>query len=407
MKWIAYRREMRFETADTPGDRRGLNARKGTDHSTLALRGLSLALLLGASIFASPALSQEADSAGWRDIGTESLSFYTGPEPQSDVVSVQPSGGSWYDALSFGYPASALAPQLAQETPEARKSSADSVLTDANEITRQSNNPLGGDFILWLNFINIDKQQGDITDDDRFAYSHLIQPVIPFKVPAIGENWIFVNRPTVPTVIDREVPAGPDSSNPGTAEFDHKGGLGDIEYLAFLGTSTPTETGWLADSFGEGDAVLAGGFTTRFPTGKDSVSENVWAAGPAATAAYIGKEWTFATLVQHWWDYEQQSNGDDFNFTRLQFFYFYSLPDGWQVGGSPKITADWSANSDDRWTVPIGIAGFKTVFIGDLPVKLGVELRPTVMRPDSLGTDWQVEFSIIPVTSNFIASWFN
>lgn len=407
MKSVADGGVRRLEPAGTLGNLRHSHPRVGLDHSTSAMAALSLALLFAGNFSTSPAHSEEAGSAGWRDIGTESIALYTGPEPQSDAVSVQPSGSSWYEALSFGYPASALAPQLAQDAPDTKKDSADTVLTNANEITRQSNNPLGGDFILWLNFIDIDKQQGDITGDDRFAYSHLIQPVIPFKVPQIGENWVFVNRPTFPTVIDREVPTGPDSSDPGRAEFDHKGGFGDIEYLAFLGTSTPTETGWLAESFGVGDAVVAGGFTTRFPTGKDSVSENVWAAGPAATAAYLGKDWTFATLVQHWWDYEQQSNGDDFNFTRLQLFYFYSLPDGWQVGGSPKITANWTESSSDRWTVPIGIAGFKTVFLGDLPVKLGVELRPTVIRPDSLGTDWQIEFSIIPVTPNFIASWFD
>ncbi len=70
--------------------------------------------------------------------------------------------------------------------------------------------------------------------------------------------------------------------------------------------------------------MLAGGFTTRFPTGKSSLSENVYAAGPAATAAYVGEDWTFGVLGQHWWDYSKQGDrgGDDFNFTRLQLFYF-------------------------------------------------------------------------------------
>ena len=91
----------------------------------------------------------------------------------------------------------------------------------------------------------------------------------------------------------------------------------------------------------------------------------------------------------------------------MQLFYFRSLPDGWQIGGSPKLTADWSATKDDRWTVPLGIGVFKTVFVGKLPVKLGVEYRTSLTRPSSFGSDWQVEFSIIPVTRNFIADWLD
>lgn len=243
--------------------------------------------------------------------------------------------------------------QLTQQGPETEGGDAGGVLTNANEISRQSNNPLGGDFVLWLNFINIDQQQGETTNKNRHNYSHLFQAVIPIQLPQIGEYWILVNRPTFPTTVKQEVSRGPHPLKGDVHEFDDKSGFGDIEYLVMLGTSTPTDSGWLAESFGVGDDVLA--------------------AGPAATAGYMGKYYTFATLVQHWWDYSKQNDAENFNFTRAQLFYYKSFPGGWLVGGSPKITADWSASSDDRWTVPVGLGG---------------ELKRSIVRPDDLGTDW-------------------
>lgn len=369
----------------------------------------SLVLLLSGSFLAAPAGSQEAASGAWSSATGDEITFDVGSMQGSDGLSLQMSGKSWYEAMEeLGSAQLSLnsGSQVVQQPPEANAGGGGSVLGNPDEIARQSNNPLGGDFILWLNFVNFDVQQGDITNQSRYKTTHLLQPVIPIRTPQIGENWIFVNRPTVLTIYDQEVPERPNPTDPDTFSFDNRAGFGDMEYFALLGTSTPTESGWWADNFGKGDTVMAGGFTTRWPTGKSSLSENVYAAGPAATAAYVGQDWTFAFLFQHWWDYADQNDADDFNFSRLQLFYFKSFPGGWQIGGSPKITADWDADSDDRWTVPIGLAGFKTVLIGDTPVKFGLEFRPSLTRPNRFGTDFQVEFTIIPVTPNFVAEWF-
>ncbi len=357
-------------------------------------------------------MAEEPASAPHSGGAAQALTFEFDARPKtaSDGLSLQLGGGSWeraVDELQSDQLAWNSVGQLAQQAPDAEGAEAGSVLSDPDEISRQSNNPLGGAFILWLNFFDLDKKQGRITDKERYDLSHLLQPVIPIRMPSIGENWIFVNRPTFPTTIHGEIPQGANLSKPGISQFQNKSGFGDIEYFGLLGTSTPTDSGWLAESFGVGDTVFAAGFTTRFPTGRSSLSQNVYAAGPAATAAYVGKDWTFATLFQHWWDYAKQDAGDDFNFTRLQVFYFKSFPGGWQVGGTPKITADWSASGDDKFTVPLGVAVFKTVLLGDLPVKFGLEFKPSIIRPDNFGTDWQIELTIIPVTPNFVASLFN
>ncbi len=373
---------------------------------------LSLASLLSGGLAATPGFAEEPASAPDGGAAAQALTFEFDARPKatSGGLSLQLGGGSWeraVDELQSDQLAWDGMGQLAQQAPDAEGGGAGNVLANPDEISRQSNNPLGGDFILWLNFFDIDQLEGEITDEKRYSYSHLLQPVIPIKLPSIGEDWILVNRPTFPSIFSREIPTGPNLTKPGIARFSSRGGFGDIEYLALMGTSTSNDSGFLAESFGEGDAVLAAGFTTRFPTGRSSVSENVYAAGPAATAAYIGKDWTLATLIQHWWDYSQQSAGDDFNFTRAQLFYFRSFPGGWQIGGTPKITVDWTASGDDKLTLPIGFGVFKTILLGALPIKLGVEFRPSIIRPDSLGTEWQIEFEVIPVTPNFIGKMFN
>ncbi len=385
-------------------------------------RALGVTLFLAGSLATTPALSQEAATPERPGSAAQDIALDAGEQSAPNGLSLQLSPVDWNNVIAElngdqSAPANRL--QLAEQPPAANANlflaqagdssgaaapgGQPSGRLDAAEVARQSNNPLGGDFILWLNFFDITQLNGDITGEARNAYVHLFQPIIPFRIPQIGENWIYVNRPTIPTTIDTELPVSPDSSRPDQFRFDNKGGFGDVEYFGLLGTSTPTKTG-LATVFGEGDAVLAGGFTSRFPTGKGSLTESVYAAGPAATAAFIGKDWTVATLIQHWWDYAKAGSGiDDFNFSRIQVFYFRSLPGAWQIGGTPIITADWTESDDDRWTVPIGLGAFKTLDLGPIKLKVGAEFRPSIISPDPIGSDWEIEFQVIPITTNFFA----
>ncbi len=311
------------------------------------------------------------------------------------------------------------APQIAQgrsRTGNVDQAPADEATPDEGEqgedsaadIARKITNPLGGDIIIGFNFLQIEQQQGDIADKNQYAYTYQFQPVLPIRLPALGEHWLVVNRPTISYNPSADIPSGPDGSKkPGISEFNNRSGWADTEYFALLGTSVPTKTGRLAEWFGEGDRVLAAGFTTRWPTGKKSLSENVYAAGPAASAAYIGKDWIFASLFQHWWDYAEENGADDFNFSRVQLVYLRNLPGAWQIGGTPFQAADWSESGDDRWTVQVGLGVFKTVFLGKLPVRMGVEFRPSIISPDAFGTDWNIEFSFTPVVPNFVDKWFN
>jgi hypothetical protein len=61
------------------------------------------------------------------------------------------------------------------------------------------------------------------------------------------------------------------------------------------------------------------------------------------------------------------------------------------LASSPIITANWEADSDDRWTVPIGGGIGKIHRIGRLPVNLQLAGFYNVERSDN-GPDWTLRF---------------
>ena len=74
----------------------------------------------------------------------------------------------------------------------------------------------------------------------------------------------------------------------------------------------------------------------------------------------------------------------------LQPFINYNLPKGWYLTSSPLITADWEADHDNRWTVPIG-GGFGRIFkIGDQAINANLAAYYNVVTPDDTGANWQL-----------------
>jgi hypothetical protein len=63
----------------------------------------------------------------------------------------------------------------------------------------------------------------------------------------------------------------------------------------------------------------------------------------------------------------------------------------------PNIVYDWTAEPDDRLTLPIGLGITKTVRIGKMPVKFRFEPQYSIIRPDSVGTEWNFRIQIAPV----------
>ena len=58
----------------------------------------------------------------------------------------------------------------------------------------------------------------------------------------------------------------------------------------------------------------------------------------------------------------------------------------------------WSYNHvTNDLTFPVGTGVFKTLRIGNTPLKLGAEVWYYTAKPDAFGNNWQLRFKIQPV----------
>jgi hypothetical protein len=70
--------------------------------------------------------------------------------------------------------------------------------------------------------------------------------------------------------------------------------------------------------------------------------------------------------------------------------------------GGPKVH-DFSqhlqvyAPSGDRVTFPIGLGITKTLRFGRVPLKLRLEPQYSIIRPDDIGTAWNIRLQVAPV----------
>jgi hypothetical protein len=72
----------------------------------------------------------------------------------------------------------------------------------------------------------------------------------------------------------------------------------------------------------------------------------------------------------------------------------YHLGDGWALGSSPNITANWESKPGRQWTVPVGGRLSKTSQLGPQPVKLGFDTYYNAVRPQPSQEQWLVEFTV-------------
>ena len=80
-------------------------------------------------------------------------------------------------------------------------------------------------------------------------------------------------------------------------------------------------------------------------------------------------DWVIGFLVQNVWSVAGNGDRPDVSQFLLKYSVNYNFPDGWYLTSGPTITADWKAETDHRWVVPVG-GGFGKVFTFRQPVVL-------------------------------------
>jgi hypothetical protein len=101
---------------------------------------------------------------------------------------------------------------------------------------------------------------------------------------------------------------------------------------------------------------------------------------------------SIGAFVQNWTSFGGSGNRRDTKQMNLQPFGAYFLPNGWSIGYSGNILANWKADKyDDIWTVPLGLILNKVVKLAPLPVKLGLAGQYMVHHPDTFGQKWNIQ----------------
>lgn len=265
------------------------------------------------------------------------------------------------------------------------------------QINEMINNPLGE---LWILFGQNDTTwyDGDALDflgeDDKVFNTTTIQPVMPFQ---LTENWKYIFRPVftinnwdVPSVSKGTPTFYPGGELPVSVDFERKWALGDtVLWNAFATNEMATPP----NIFGFGATVMVPTATDdAFGTGK-------WSVGPMALAVHVGPPggWIAGIVAQQWWDVAGDSDRDRVSLTNIQYLLYYRLTEATNIGFGPNITADWTADSDQRWTIPVGLGFNTTTKIGKLPVKIGLEFYHYVKKPDNFGPQWNIRLIFSPV----------
>jgi len=236
------------------------------------------------------------------------------------------------------------------------------------ELAKQSQNPVANMISVPLEFWYNDGEDGH-------AFTAIAKPVIPASLGKIN----LINRFIVPFVSVDGAMEPPDLTIDGPVV--NASGLANITYQGFLSPAQPGMLIW-----GLGAAL-------ELPTATDDqLGADRWSGGPSALLLAMPGDWVVAVLVQNVWDFAGTGDETVNRFT-LQPIASLTLDKGWYLTSAPVITADWDAEAENRWTVPIGAGAGKLHRFGNQPVDFKLVYYYNVEKP-TIGADWSLLFSV-------------
>ena len=272
-------------------------------------------------------------------------------------------------------PATRLLAQAAGAPASAGVTAAEHGGESASELNLKLTNPVSDLWSLSNQFNNFKLANGHWNNNWNF------QPVLPLS---LTKDWNLITRLVMPfyNIVPHETAPG---------QFERTAGLGDMILLEVL---SPAHSGnW----------ILGAGPTFIFPTATSTFTgQGKWQAGPGVVVGYLTKDFIFGVFPQQWFSIGGDPDRPATSQLNLQPIASVFFGDGWNVGYSGNILANWKASSGDVWTVPIGLGVGKVVRLGRLPVKFQLSLQYMPVRPRSIGQEWNVQVQVTPVIPKLI-----
>lgn len=254
-----------------------------------------------------------------------------------------------------------------------------SVFADQKDLAKASQNPIG-------NMISLPMQNNtyfNVGPDKKSANSFQLQPVYPINFG----NFNLINRMIIPVnhLESQKVTVpvqGHLKDDHVTFDSDSATGLGNITWQGFISPAKPGKVIW-----GVGPVL-------QMPTNTDDqLGGDKWSGGPGFVALTMPGKWVIGALGYNIWDFAGEGSAESVNSLLFQYFVNYNLEKGWYLTTTPVITADWTADSDERWTVPFGLGVGRMVKFGKQPVDFKVQPFWYAEKPDN-GPDWSVQFQV-------------
>jgi hypothetical protein len=278
-------------------------------------------------------------------------------------------------SVLFALLVSVAFPAAAQTTPQEAGEDEDGAGASATELSRKLANPVSSTWSIANQFNNFKLENGS------WNYNWNFQPMLPVS---LTEDWNLLTRPVV--TVYNSVPV---ETAPG--EFRNTTAFGDTILMEHL---SPARSGhWL----------LGIGPTFVFPTAASAdTGQGKWQAGPSCVFGYLSKKYIVGVFPQQWWSFAGDPSRPSTNLLNLQPIGSLFFRDGWSVGYSGNVLANWNATPGNVWTVPVGIGVNKVVRFGRLPVKIGGSVQYMVVRPEPAGQKWDIQIVITPVIPKLV-----
>ena len=276
--------------------------------------------------------------------------------------------GELYASAITGFD-EARSPAEAEEEEEAEytKSTAKFTNAEALALAKKAQNPIAN--MRSFKFQN--NNNFDIGPDDGTQSIVNMMPILPFQ---LSDDVLLITRTILPVMTQPDVL---------TPEGEGRvAGLGDATVNLFFSPMQSDITWGVGPSF-------------LIPTATDeALGSEKWGAGISAIMLDSPGRWVYGGIASNVWS-TGGSGEQDVNLFTLQYFINYNFDGGWYMMTSPIMTANWEADDDNRWTVPIG-AGFGKLFkVGSQAMTAQVSAYKNVITPDDHGADWQLRAMVM------------
>lgn len=186
-----------------------------------------------------------------------------------------------------------------------------------------------------------------------------IQPVIPVR---LTNKINLINRIIVPVI-----------TQPSILNDESNTGLGDINWTTWLSPSNNSKIIW-----GIGPAL-------QLPTATShEVGSGEFGVGPSVVALTIIKQWVAGIVTNNIWTFGEVEE----NKFLFQYFVNYNLSKAWYVVSAPILTANWTVEKKEQWTIPFGGGIGKVFKLGKQPININAQVFYNSIKPEKVGY-WQ------------------